>query len=222
MKKVLAILFCLVCCGSIYAQQNWYVPSDTTARFKYAVYNQNGQIVSYSIAKVDTVYKVSDDKWLIRQSSKLYNANNQPTGSTLYAESYVSNDTTYLAINRIMDMSGADVQTNGVLIAIPAIINEHTTFANQTLNCRIKFAGINFRTTTEVYNIKIMNEDVLTVGNRIFNTIKISYNTSTKILGRNEQTFVTTWIAKEMGIMLAVVNNEQSGNSTTTKLISIE
>jgi hypothetical protein len=220
MKHLLAIILCLLCYG-VYAQENWYVPSDTTTKFKYAVYDQNGQIVSYSIAKVDSVYQI-DNRWIVRQSSTLYNARMQPTGVILYADSYVSNDTTYLAINRTMNMSGATVHTQGVLIALPATIDEQTKFANQQLKCRINFAGLNFRATTEVYDIQIMNQEVLTVNNRIFNTLKISYNTSTKVLGRNEQTFVTTWVAKEMGIMLAVVNNEQNGNSTTTKLISIE
>jgi len=220
MKYLLAIILCITCYGAS-AQQNWYIPSDTTAKFKYAVYNQNGQIISYSIARVDSVYKAGN-RWIVRQSSTLYNARMQPTGAVLYAESYVSNDTTYLAINRTMNMSGATVHTKGILIALPATIDGQTTFANQQLNCRINFAGMNFRTTTEVYDIQIMNQETLTVDNRIFNTLKISYNTSTRVLGRREQTFVTTWIAKEMGIMLAVVNNEQNGNSTTTKLISIE
>lgn len=97
MKYLLAIILCITCYGAS-AQQNWYIPSDTTAKFKYAVYNQNGQIISYSIARVDSVYK-ADNRWIVRQSSTLYNARMQPTGAVLYAESYVSNDTTYLAIN---------------------------------------------------------------------------------------------------------------------------
>lgn len=221
MKYLLSLCLTLLC-WSANAQQNWYVASDTTSKFKYAVYNQDGQIISYSVAKVDSVYQTHDSKWIVRQSSTLYNARNQPTGNVLYAESIISNDTTYLAINRIMNISGATVQTKGILVALPATIDRYTSFSNRQLDCRVKFAGMNFNTTTEVTDIQIMNEETLTVGNRIFNTIKISYNTSTKVLGRIQQTFVTTWIAKEVGIMIAVVNNEQNGDSTTTKLISIE
>ncbi len=221
MKHLFALLLCCVTL-SVSAQENWYVPSKVGAKFKYAVYNQNGQIISYTITKVDSVFRDDKGAWVVRQSSTLYNNRNQPTGSVLYADSRIVNDTTYLAVNRIMTISGAKVHTWGTLIALPPHIDGYTQFDSRHLKCSISFGGMRFNTQTAVEDVRLMNQEELFVDNRIYNTLKFSYNTTTKVLGRDEHTFVTTWIAKEVGIMIAVVENSQNGNSTTTKLISIE
>jgi hypothetical protein len=221
MKHIFALLLCVAAVNAA-AQDNWYVPSEVGTKFRYAVYDQSGQIINYMVTKVDSVYCDSKGAWVVRQSSTIYNSRNQPTGSVLYAESIISNDTTYLAVNRVMTISGAKVHTWGTLIALPSEIDELTRFAPRQLQCSISFAGMRFNTVTSIEDITLVNQEDLFVDNRIYDALKFSYNTTTKVLGRNENTFVTTWVAKEVGIMIAVVENVQNGNSTTTKLISVE
>lgn len=203
------------------SRQDWYAPTQVGTVLRYAVYNQEGEITGYSNVKVDSITIDSHGRYIVQQSSVQYDAQNRQVGDTLYATTIISNDTTYVGINRIMNMSRAVVQTWGTLIALPATIGSDTRFENRTLGCNVRFAGMKFHTTTETYDYTLMNEETLTVDNRIYESLKFSYNTSTKVAGRTEQTFVTTWFAKGVGTMLAVVNNEQTGESNTTKLISI-
>ncbi|MBP3425793.1 MAG: hypothetical protein J6K81_03630 [Rikenellaceae bacterium] len=222
--KRLILLLC-VCVYSIgraqNIQQNWYIPATVGTTLKYAVYNQEGEITGYSIVHTDSVTQLAEGCWRVTQSSVQYNANNRQVGDTLYAETVISGDTTYVGINRTMQMARAEVQTRGTLIALPSTIDRYTQFPNRTLDCTVRIAGLRFNTTTEAYDYQLMNDETLTVDNRIYNALKFSYNTTTKVAGRTEQTFVTTWFAKGVGTMLAVVNNEQTGESNTTKLISI-
>ncbi len=219
--KRLIFMLCMLAPMVTSAQSDWFVPSKVGTQLRYAVYNQDGTITSYMTTTTDSVTLTADSTWIVHQRSTLYNARNQPTGAVLYSESRISNDTTYLAINRISNNSGARVRTWGTLVALPPTITPSTTFANQSLDCTVRYAGMTFNATTNINDISLMNYETLTVDNRIYNTIKLSYNTSTRVLGRNEQSFVTTWIAKQVGIMLVVVDNQQSGESTTTKLIGI-
>ena len=201
--------------------QEWYAPSQVGTTLKYAMYNQQGQITGYSVVRVDSVTLHSDGRWSVAQSSVQYAPNNRQVGETLYAETIISNDTTYVGINRVMEMSRASVQTWGTLIALPASVDRYTEFPNRTLGCLVRIAGFKFNTTTSAYDYTLMNQETLTVDNRIYSALKFSYDTTTKVAGRTEQTFVTTWFAKGVGTMLAVVNNQQTGESSTTKLISI-
>ena len=227
MKRIMSLMALVLCAISLQAQtpqecQNWYAPAEVGTILKYAIYDQSGNITGHYVVRTDSVTRKANGQWCISQSSQQYDADNHQIGDRLYAESIISNDTTYIAVNRIMEMSRATVQSWGTLIAMPATINRYTTFANRSLGCTVRVAGFKFNATTKAYNYQLMGEETMTVDNRIYEAVKISYETITKVVGHTEQSFATTWFAKGIGTMLAVIENEQTGESNTTKLISIE
>ena len=156
------------------SRQDWYAPTQVGTVLRYAVYNQEGEITGYSNVKVDSITIDSHGRYIVLQSSVQYDAQNRQVGDTLYATTIISNDTTYVGINRIMNMSRAVVQTWGTLIALPATIGSDTRFENRTLGCNVRFAGMKFRTTTEAYDYTLMNDETLTVDNRIYESLKFS------------------------------------------------
>ena len=227
MKLIILLMALIFGVITLHAQtpeeyQDWYVPAEVGTTLKYDIYDQNGNITGHYVVRTDSVTRRANGQWCVSQSSLQYDANNRQIGDTLYAESIISNDTTYIAVNRIMEMSRATVQSWGTLIAMPARVNRYTTFANRSLGCIVRVAGFKFNATTKAYNYQLMNEETMTVDNRIYSAIKISYETTTKVVGHTEQSFATTWFAKGIGTMLAVIENQQTGESNTTKLVSIE
>ncbi|MBR5455017.1 MAG: hypothetical protein IKV60_04420 [Rikenellaceae bacterium] len=227
MKRIMLWMALMMCAITTQAQtpeesQNWYAPSEVGTILKYAIYDQNGNITGHYVVRTDSVTRKANGQWCVSQSSLQYDANYRQIGDRLYAESIISNDTTYIGVNRIMEMSRATVQSWGTLIAIPASVNRYTSFVNRSLGCTVRVASFKFNATTKAYNYQLMGEETMTVDNRIYEALKISYETITKVVGHTEQSYATTWFAKGIGTMLAVVENEQTGESNTTKLMSIE
>ena len=227
MKRIMLLMALVM--GTITTQaqtpeeyQNWYVPAEVGTILKYDIYDQNGNITGRYVVRTDSVTRKANGKWCVSQSSLQYDANNRQIGDRLYAESIISNDTTYIGVNRMMEMSRAMVQSWGTLIAMPASVNRYTSFVNRSLGCTVRVAGFKFSATTKAYNYQLMNEETMTVDNRIYEALKVSYETTTKVVGHTEQSYATTWFAKGIGTMLAVIENQQTGESNTTKLVSIE
>jgi hypothetical protein len=122
----------------------------------------------------DSVTLTADSTWIVRQRTTLYNARNQPTGAVLYSESRISNDTTYLAINRISNNSGARVRTWGTLVALPPTITPSTTFANQSLDCTVRYAGMTFNATTNINDISLQKIYAILFDKRISKSQRLS------------------------------------------------
>lgn len=220
MKKLIliAVLLWALPCGA----QQWFCPSEQGTVLTYATYNQQGEITGYSVVRVCSVRKTGSTDYTVTESSLLENASHSAVGQPLMSDTYIKGDTTYVGINRQVKMFGALATTSGTVIMLPPDVTPAVRFENRTLTCQVRFMGLKINTTTAVNNFRLMNIETITVGGRAYDCDKIAYNTATRAAGKTYSTQVVEWYAKGVGPVLSVVTNQGNGQSTTTKLISVE
>lgn len=222
MKRIL-VLFALVGALPLAAQSTWFCPDSVGKTLTYATYNQNGAITNYSVVKVTDVIRDGGSSY-VTESSTLLNVNKSPVSNAqLLTTIRITDDTTYYSINRQTKMFGALATTSGVVIELPAVPTVNIDWQpGRTLTCNVNFAGIKINTTTAVSDYRLVSVEPFDVVGQSRTAYKVSYETVTRAAGRNYLTTVEEWYVHGLGVVNTVVTNQNSGQSTVTKLISVK